>query len=226
VRLHRLDFSRQAILERYGLPEDHVVDPNAVDPRYKCLAPGRVDKVREKYRLESPFVLSVGRLEPRKNLERLIRAFDRVRRRMDPGLELVIVGKEDFRHEAIHREAERLPAGTVRFLGPVPDEDLPALYNLASVLAYPSLVEGFGMPVLEAMACGTPVVASPRGALPEVGGEVLGGSRRRRQRYQGIETDFGPRQRACFARQVFEGPGFAGGDRPADSCRHHRFQSD
>lgn len=170
------EFCRKALLEHYHLPEDKVVvTPDAVDrTRFRRLDPGpELESVRKRYQLDAPFVLSVGRLEPRKNLERLIRAFDLARERVDRGLRLVIVGKEDFQFETIHREAERLPPGTVRFLGPVPDNDLPALYNLASLLAYPSLVEGFGMPVLEALACGTPVVASPRGALPEVGGDAV-----------------------------------------------------
>lgn len=168
------DYSRRALLEHYRLAEDKVVvTPDAVDPhRFRPIgSQTALENVKERYRLDAPFVLSVGRLEPRKNLERLIRAFCRVRERVDRNLELVIAGKEDYRFETIHREAERL-SGAVRFLGPVPDRDLPGIYNLASVLAYPSLAEGFGMPVLEAMACGTPVVASRRGAILEVGGDA------------------------------------------------------
>jgi glycosyltransferase involved in cell wall biosynthesis len=169
------EFSRTALLERYHLAEDRVaVTPDAVDPhRFKPMTPGpELDRVKSLYALDAPFVFNVGRLEPRKNLERLIRAFLEVRRKLDRNLELVVAGQEDFRFESIHREAERGPDKAVRFLGPVPDEDLPVLYNLAKVLAYPSLAEGFGMPVLEAMACGTPVVSSRRGALGEVGGDA------------------------------------------------------
>jgi len=172
------EYSRRALLEHYNLPEEKVVvTPDAVDPDlFRSLDPDQapeLEEVKARYQLEAPFVLSIGRLEPRKNLERLIRAFGRVRQRLDSNLQLVIAGKEDFRYQSIHEEAERLPTGAVRFLGTVPDKDLPILYNLAGVLAYPSLVEGFGMPVLEAMACGTPVVSSPRGALPEVGGDAV-----------------------------------------------------
>jgi glycosyltransferase involved in cell wall biosynthesis len=168
------EFSRREILERYRLPEEKVVTiPDGVDTRrFRPLEGGALEEVRTRYRLEAPFLLSVGRLEPRKNLERVIRAFDGARRRLDRGLQLVLAGKEDFRFQGILREAERLPEGVVRLLGPVPDSDLPALYNLASGVVVASLVEGFGMPVLEAMACGIPVVASRRGALPEVGGEA------------------------------------------------------
>jgi glycosyltransferase involved in cell wall biosynthesis len=170
------EFSRRAILEHYRLPAERVVvTADAVDPdRFRPMEPGpELDAVKSCYTLDAPFILNVGRLEPRKNLERLIRAFERIRQSVDKGLQLVLVGKEDFRFETIRRQAVTLPPGAVRFLGPVPDEDLPGIYNLASLLAYPSLVEGFGMPVLEAMACGTPVVSSPRGALPEVGGDAV-----------------------------------------------------
>lgn len=166
------EFCRREILDRYGLPAERVVvTPDAVDAALFRPLEDTFD-VRARYKLDRPFILSVGRLEPRKNLERLIRAFDLARQRIDRGLQLVVVGKDDFHFESIHGEAARLPEGSVRFLGPVPDEDLPALYNIARLLAFPSLVEGFGMPILEAMACGTPVVASNRGALAEVGGDA------------------------------------------------------
>ena len=171
------DFSRRALLERYRLPENKVVAiPDAVDhARFHPMAgPDEEDdlaQVKKRYALEKPYVLNVGRLEPRKNLVRLIRAFRQARQKLDPGLELILVGKKDFRFEEIEEEIQQ--SDGVRLLGPVPDEDLPALYNLASVFAFPSLVEGFGMPVLESMACGTPVVASRRGALPEVGGNAV-----------------------------------------------------
>jgi glycosyltransferase involved in cell wall biosynthesis len=172
------DFSRRALLERYRLPESKVVTiHDAVDhARFRPMTGAedldRLARVKKRYALEKPYLLSVGRLEPRKNLVRLIRAFRLARPNLDPGLELILVGQKDFRFEAIQEEIQRAPDG-VRFLGPVPDEDLPALYNLARLFVFPSLVEGFGMPVLESMACGTPVVASRRGALPEVGGDAV-----------------------------------------------------
>jgi glycosyltransferase involved in cell wall biosynthesis len=169
------DFSRRALLERYRLPENKVVAiHDAVDHArfYPMTESDRLAPVKKRYALEKPYILSVGRLEPRKNLVRLIRAFRQARKKLDPGLELILVGEKDFRFEAIEEEIQRSPDG-VRLLGPVPDEDLPALYNLAHVFAFPSLVEGFGMPVLESMACGTPVLVSRRGALPEVGGDAV-----------------------------------------------------
>ncbi len=168
------EFSRRALVDLYQLPEDRVVvTPNAVD--HERFRPMTTDltAVRKRHGLDAPFLLSVGRLEPRKNLTRLVRTFGRVRGRLDPSLRLVLAGANDFRFRDVLEEVERQPEDTVRLLGAVSDEDLPALYNLAEALIYPSLVEGFGMPVLEALACGTPVLSSPRGALPEVGGNAV-----------------------------------------------------
>jgi glycosyltransferase involved in cell wall biosynthesis len=168
------EFSRRALVERYRLPPEKVlVTPNGVD-REAFRPLGTVPAgIRERYRLDGPFVLFVGRIEPRKNLPRLIRAFSRARVRLGGGLRLAVAGPEDFRSREVFQEAERQAEASVVFLGAVPDADLPALYNLAEAVTYPSLAEGFGIPVLEAMACGTPVLASPRGALPEVGGEAV-----------------------------------------------------
>ena len=173
------EFSRQALIEEYGLSEDKVlVTPDAVDrEQYRPLSPtsdvSGLAELRARYGLDAPFVLTVGRLEPRKNLGRLIRAFARMRSRIDSRLSLVLVGAEDFGSHSIMDEARALPEGAVRTLGTVPDADLPGLYRLAEAMAYPSLVEGFGMPVLEAMACGIPVMTAARGALPEVGGDAV-----------------------------------------------------
>ncbi len=168
------EFSRRALLERYELPPEKViVTPNGVDrARFRPME-SEPAGIRKRYRLDGPFLLAVGRIEPRKNLPRLIRAFSRARQKLSRGIQLAIAGPEDFRSGEVFQEAERQTEGSIRFLGAVPDADLPALYNLAEALVYPSLAEGFGIPVLEAMACGTPVLASPRGALPEVGGDAV-----------------------------------------------------
>ncbi len=162
------EYSKQAILEAYELPEERVwVTPNAVDHgRFYPFEPPL--DLRAHYGLERPFVLAVGRLEPRKNLEKLVRAFSALPREVT----LAIVGMSDFRFEAILDATKTLPDGTVKLLGAVPDAHLPALYNLAEALAYPSLAEGFGLPVLESMACGTPLLTSDRGALSEVAGDA------------------------------------------------------
>ena len=164
------EFSRQAILETYRIPDERViVTYDAVDhDRFRPMEPPPVELLK-RYGLDRPFVLSVGRLEPRKNLERLIGAIAR----LDGDVTLALVGVSDFRFEPILEKVAALPDATVKLLGAVVDEDLPGLYNLAEALAYPSLAEGFGMPVLESMACGTPVLTTNRGALPEVGGDAV-----------------------------------------------------
>ena len=128
--------------------------------------------VRARYGLPSEFVLHVGTLEPRKNLRRLVRAMGRVRRLGYPHA-LVLVGPRGWRLRSLSDEIERAGlSGAVTLCGYVPDDDLAAILSLASTLAYPSLYEGFGLPPLEAMACGTPVVAGDRGAVPEVCGHA------------------------------------------------------
>jgi glycosyltransferase involved in cell wall biosynthesis len=127
--------------------------------------------VRQAYGLgAAPFILAVSTLQPRKNYTRLIQAFARLNR---PEVRLVIAGGKGWLFEEIFAEVERLRLkARVLFPGFVADADLPALYSAARVLAYPSLYEGFGLPMLEAMACGTPVVASTASCLPEVAGDA------------------------------------------------------
>ena len=170
------EFSRRAILEQYNLAEERVVAiPNAVDhDRFRTLDEDETLRgVKTRYDLQRPFILHVGRIEPRKNLVRLIRAFHRVREKVEPSLELILVGRKDFQFETIDEEIAGSKDASVRILSSVSDEDLPAFYNLAELFAFPSLVEGFGIPILESMACGTPVVTSKRGALAEVGGDAV-----------------------------------------------------
>ena len=124
---------------------------------------------RARYRLgEAPFILAVGTLQPRKNYTRLIQAFAQLGA---ADLNLVIAGGKGWMYDAIFAEVERLRLNDrVIFAGFVADDDLPALYSAAAVLAYPSTYEGFGLPILEAFACGTPVVTSTAACLPEVAG--------------------------------------------------------
>lgn len=130
-------------------------------------------RVREKYGIDRPFILSLGRLEPRKNLDRLIEAYWLLRQETNPPHRLLLAGEKGWLCEGLFVQVEKLKlGGDVIFLGFVPDEDLPALFSLADVFAYPSLYEGFGLPPLEAMACGAPVVASNTSCLPEVLGEA------------------------------------------------------
>jgi len=129
----------------------------------------KINRVLKKYRIRKPYILFVGVIQPRKNLVRLIKAFAS----LDANLQFIIAGKLGWMYDKILSAPERFGVKKeVRFLGFVPDKDLPSLYSGALVFCLPSLVEGFGLPVLEAMACGTPVLAARAGALPELVGEA------------------------------------------------------
>jgi len=129
--------------------------------------------VQELYGLSHPFLLTVGTLEPRKNIVAVLDAYAQLRRGKGFEHQLVIAGGLGWRYGGIFSRVEELSLeDSVSFLDYVPDEHLPALYSLADVLVFPSLYEGFGLPPLEAMACGTPVVTSNSSSLPEVIGDA------------------------------------------------------
>jgi len=122
--------------------------------------------------VQPPYVLTVGTIEPRKNHVRLIKAFEVVASAF-PALKLVIAGKSGWLNGEVFKTAKESSVGSrILFLNYVSDADLPELYRLAEVMAYPSLYEGFGLPALEALACGTPVLTSNNSSLPEVVGEA------------------------------------------------------
>lgn len=126
---------------------------------------------REKYDLPARFILYTGSLSPRKNLVRLLEAFARLREKISH--RLVLTGSKSWKDESVHKTIDRLHLrDRIVRLGYVEEEDMPALYNLASAYVYPSLYEGFGLPVLEAMQCGCPVVASDATSIPEVAGRA------------------------------------------------------
>jgi glycosyltransferase involved in cell wall biosynthesis len=151
----------------------HVVHEAASSRFQPVEDPAELDRVRKSYRLPPRLILHVGTIEPRKNLARLLEALARLRSRDRMDYALVLVGRPGWKHESAFEAVERLNLqDAVRLLGYVPTADLISLYSLADVVAFPSLYEGFGLPVLEAMACGTPVVTSAAGSLPEVAGDA------------------------------------------------------
>lgn len=174
--------TREQIIHYYGTDAAKVsVIYPGVEARFRPLdgavAADRaaLDGVRAAYDLPDRFLLTLGTLEPRKNQITALRAAARVIRESEPTLTLVIAGGGGWlgQREALEREVAALGVeGRVQFTGFVDDRHLPALINLAEILLYPSLYEGFGLPVLEALACGTPVVTARNTSLPEAGGRA------------------------------------------------------
>ncbi len=167
-------FTKREILSIYRVPAHKLrVIPHGIASRFRPLPARVVEPVRHRYALPGRFFLFLGALQPRKNLLRLIGAFnslDRATRRAYP---LVICGPPRWMYqEVLHAGQSLVDEGTLRFLGQVPDADVPALFNLATTFVFPSLSEGFGFPVLEAMRCGTPVVAANTGSIPELVGKA------------------------------------------------------
>ena len=167
--------SKADILRYCDVPAERIIVVyNAIDDRFAAPPDMEaVERVRERYQLNGPFALYVGNIKPHKNLERLIDAFDLVRRNGYERLELLIIGDQISKYPRLRRAVDKHKLHKhVRFLGFVADDTLAALYRLATVFVFPSLYEGFGLPPLEAMASGTPVVTSNRSSLPEVVGDA------------------------------------------------------
>ncbi len=162
------EFSKNAIIEAYHVPKDRIVVAypalsDSVDTKKSMGKKSTLTSLPKRY------ILSVGTIQPRKNYVRLIEAFSAL---PDRDISLVIVGKKGWLYEDILTAPNRCGvSGRVQFLDFVPDDALPALYERAEFFALPSLYEGFGLPVLEAMAHGTPVVVSKTSSLPEIAGK-------------------------------------------------------
>ena len=179
-RSHRIltvsEASKRDILHFFKVPPEKVVVVyNSIDERFWDTPKEEdVARVRERYQLDHQFVLYVGNIKPHKNLVRLIEAFAELRRRGGhEDLKLLIIGDEISKLPALRRAVHSHKLHKhVRFLGYLPDETLAILYRLAAVFVFPSLYEGFGLPPLEAMASGTPVVTSNVSSLPEVSGDA------------------------------------------------------
>jgi glycosyltransferase involved in cell wall biosynthesis len=166
------EYSRRDIVATYGLQPDTVrVIGLAAAPRFRPLPDTEVHATLRRHGVEPGFVFSLSRLNRRKNLQCLLLAHAALRaHRVVPPL--IIGGKPDPADQDVRRRLRSGPDNGVRWLGLLPDEDLPAFYAGSACFVYPSLFEGFGLPVLEAMACGTPVIAADRTALPELVAEA------------------------------------------------------
>lgn len=165
------EFMKREILNLLHLPSDkvtaiHLAPSSNFYPRSSLT----VEKVMEKYSIRNPFIIAVGSIDPRKNLRLILHALDIINHN---NLMLALVGWKGWGYEEFKEILSRINSKErVRFLGYIPDDDLAALYSGSHCLVYPSLYEGFGLPVIEAMACGCPVICSNTSSLPEVAGEA------------------------------------------------------
>ena len=156
------------IVEIFGIDRARIqVVPHGISPKFRPMGGEERAEARARLGLPERFILFVGTIEPRKNLDTLLDAWAMMRDRPD----LVVVGSWGWSYEPIRDKMARLGPRLHHYDSVDPDE-LPAIYNLARVLAHPAWYEGFGLPPLEAMACGTPVVVSDRSSLPEVVGDA------------------------------------------------------
>jgi alpha-1,3-rhamnosyl/mannosyltransferase len=169
------EYGRQEILAEYNLPSEKVVSVLlAAGSVFSPVAADRLPGLLAPFGLQpGQYILSVGTLEPRKNLTTAIKAYARLPEAIRQDMPFVIAGMKGWRTDGLDKEvAALIEKGQIRRLGYVPDEALPALYSGTRAFVYPSLYEGFGLPPLEAMACGAPVIISNRSSLPEVVGDA------------------------------------------------------
>jgi glycosyltransferase involved in cell wall biosynthesis len=171
--------SQRDIVRLLGIPEDKVhVIYLASDECYQPVTePTQLNAVRARYGLPEQFVLYLGGFDQRKNVPNLLHAYTKVAKGMGPDCVLIIAGRPPSETSPLFPDVQQLVkdldlADSVDFIGEVDEQDKPALYTLAKCFAWPSWYEGFGLPVLEAMACGTPVVAGNCGSLPEIVGDA------------------------------------------------------
>jgi glycosyltransferase involved in cell wall biosynthesis len=169
------EFTKRELVSLLGLDPDRVqVIHNGVDPAFRPLPPAEVEAWRRASGLPESYILALGTLQPRKNLSTLLEAYAGLQAQMGgKAPDLVIAGASGWGPSDLGRRATELGiAERVRFPGFVPEADLPRLYNAATLLAYPSRYEGFGLPIAEAMACGTPCIVADASCLPEVAGSA------------------------------------------------------
>jgi glycosyltransferase involved in cell wall biosynthesis len=169
-------FCKQEIVDKYGISEDKIevtyngIDFNVFHPNHSAEAK---DKIRKKYNLKNRIILTVGRLDPRKNHVSLVKAFNMVMQKKNLEYDLVMIGQRHFGYDKIFNEIKNTNVpNRIKTLENVNDNELAIFYNLAEFFVYPSVAEGFGIPVLEAMACGLPVITSNKTSLPEIVNEA------------------------------------------------------
>lgn len=171
------NFSREDILETYGIPADRVTAvPLAASSRFNPVTDSsELQRVCQRYGIEGDYILTVGSIQPRKNIPRLIRAYALLcqEHSLDPVPKLVVVGKRAWLFEdTLAAAASSSVADKIIFTGYIGEKELPAIYSAATCFVYPSYFEGFGIPPLEAMRCGTPAITGNTTCFPEIIGDA------------------------------------------------------
>ncbi len=158
------------ILRKFSINPDKIVVINhgLANIFWENLSVQKLSEVRQKYHLPERFILFVGNIEPKKNIPRLIDAYRNLHKHNDIPHVLVIAGQFAWKYQHVLQKTIKQTIGKILFLGYIHQSDLPAIYTLADLFVFPSLYEGFGLPPLEAMACGVPTMVSNVGALPEI----------------------------------------------------------
>lgn len=168
------EFTKQDLIQTYQINPDKIsVTCNGVSDSFKPLPQTEQELVRKKYTQGKPFILYVGSIHPRKNLARLLKAFEKLKKEKSHEVQLLICGRKAWNFEDIFQFFESMEfKNHVHFTGRIDDHELTRIYASAEVLCYVSLFEGFGIPILEAFACDTPVITSNVSAMPEIAGNA------------------------------------------------------
>jgi len=167
--------TKQDIIDHLGIEKERIfVTPFAAHKRFRKINnQEKINKVLQKYKITTPYICYLGTIEPRKNLINLFEAFSALKKQEKIPHKLVLIGKNGWFFEEIHKKEKELKIeNDIIHTGFVEDDEIPYILNGAEIFTYPSFYEGFGLPVLEAMACGTPVITSNISSLPEVGGNA------------------------------------------------------
>jgi alpha-1,3-rhamnosyl/mannosyltransferase len=169
------DFVRQELLDVFGQSYAKKIKRiyNGVSNEFKPISQNESQNVLSQYHLKhKEYFLTVGTIEPRKNLATVLKAYSKLNQQIQKKFPLIIAGERGWLNDELDILVKKIPTDSIYFLGYVPQNDLPFLYSSASIMLYGSIYEGFGLPVLEAMASGTPVITSTASALVEVVGEA------------------------------------------------------
>ena len=174
VILTNSEYTKKDIIKHLKVKPDKIfVTHLGADECFKPIVPSDTKPVLEKYSIKKPYILFTGNLEPRQNVTSLVKAFNKLKKEHQIPHQLVLAGGKGWLYDDLLKEIELSNyKEDIKQIGYVDDADLPALMNGTQVFVYPSFYEGFGLPILEAMQCGTPVITSSTSSMPEVGGEA------------------------------------------------------